>query len=109
MKPFENIVGKGENAGNQHFLLFQQYFFRYQRQVRLFHQRLNYYLRVVSIFKRQHFASVLTLSPSQVLDSIKLKELADDNFKFDKIADSPPNGEKALWKKEKFRTIFPFS
>ena len=21
-KPFENIVGKGENAGNQHFLLF---------------------------------------------------------------------------------------
>ena len=25
-KPFENIVGKGENAGNQHFLLFQQCF-----------------------------------------------------------------------------------
>ena len=25
-KPFENIVGKGENAGNQHFLLFSQYF-----------------------------------------------------------------------------------
>ena len=22
--PFENIVGKGENAGNQHFLLFPQ-------------------------------------------------------------------------------------
>ena len=22
----ENIVGKGENAGNQHFLLFLQYF-----------------------------------------------------------------------------------
>ena len=22
----ENIVGKGENVGNQHFLLFQQYF-----------------------------------------------------------------------------------
>ena len=22
----ENTVGKGENAGNQHFLLFQQYF-----------------------------------------------------------------------------------
>ena len=26
MKPFENIVGKGENGGNQHFLLFQQCF-----------------------------------------------------------------------------------
>ena len=25
-RPFENIVGKGENAGNQHFLLFPQCF-----------------------------------------------------------------------------------
>ena len=25
-KPFENIAGKGENAGNQHFLLFTQCF-----------------------------------------------------------------------------------
>ena len=25
-KPFENMVGKGENAGNQHFLLFPQCF-----------------------------------------------------------------------------------
>ena len=25
-KPFENIVGKGENAGNQHFLLLPQCF-----------------------------------------------------------------------------------
>ena len=25
-KPFENIVGKGENAGNQHFLLFPTMF-----------------------------------------------------------------------------------
>ena len=28
-KPFENIVGKGENAGNQHFLLFPQCFLSY--------------------------------------------------------------------------------
>ena len=27
--PFENIVGKGENAGNPHFLLFPQYFLPY--------------------------------------------------------------------------------
>ena len=26
MKAFENIVWKGENGGNQHFLLFPQYF-----------------------------------------------------------------------------------
>ena len=31
-KPFENIMGKGENAGNQHFLLFPQYFLPYQKQ-----------------------------------------------------------------------------
>ena len=29
-KAFENIVGKGENAGNQHFLLFPQCFQPYQ-------------------------------------------------------------------------------
>ena len=31
MKPFENIVGKGENAGDQHFLLFQQCFLPVQK------------------------------------------------------------------------------
>ena len=31
-KPSENIVGKGENAGNQHFLLFPQCFLPDQRQ-----------------------------------------------------------------------------
>ena len=33
---FENIVGKGENAGNQHFLLFPQCFLPYQREKSLF-------------------------------------------------------------------------
>ena len=33
---FENIMGKGENAGNQHFLLFPQCFLSYQRQKLLF-------------------------------------------------------------------------
>ena len=31
-KSFKNIVGKGENAGNQHFLLFPQCYHPYQRQ-----------------------------------------------------------------------------
>ena len=31
-KPFQNTVGKGENAGNQHFLLLPQCFLLYQRQ-----------------------------------------------------------------------------
>ena len=30
---FENIVGKGENAGNQHFLLFPQCFLPFQRLI----------------------------------------------------------------------------
>ena len=30
-RAFENIVGKGENAGNQHFLLFPQCFLPYHR------------------------------------------------------------------------------
>ena len=30
-KSFENIVGKGENAGNQHFLLFSQCFLPFQK------------------------------------------------------------------------------
>ena len=32
-RPFENIAGKGGNAGNQHFLLFPQSFIPYERQV----------------------------------------------------------------------------
>ena len=31
-KALENTVGKGENAGNQHFLLFQECFLLYQRE-----------------------------------------------------------------------------
>ena len=29
---FENILGKGENAGNQHFLPFPKYFLHFQKQ-----------------------------------------------------------------------------
>ena len=32
-KPFENIVRKRENAGNQHFLLFPQCFLSFQKQI----------------------------------------------------------------------------
>ena len=39
-KPFENIVGKGENAGNQHFLLFPQCFQTLPNQISNFHSHL---------------------------------------------------------------------
>ena len=35
-KPNKNIVGKGENAGNQHFLLFQQCFPPFDREIATF-------------------------------------------------------------------------
>ena len=35
-KPFENIVGKGENGGNQHFLLFPHCLLSYQKQKSFF-------------------------------------------------------------------------
>ena len=36
-RPFENIVRKGENAGNQHFLLFPQCFLPFLNQGIIFH------------------------------------------------------------------------
>ena len=33
MKPFENTVGKGENAGNQHFVLFPQCFLPFSKEI----------------------------------------------------------------------------
>ena len=33
-KPLENIVGKGENAGKQHFLLFPQFFLPCQKKIK---------------------------------------------------------------------------
>ena len=35
-KPFENIVGKGENAGNQYFFLLPQYFLPSQNKFQFF-------------------------------------------------------------------------
>ena len=35
-KGFENILGKGEIAGNQHFLLFPQCFLPFQAQISIF-------------------------------------------------------------------------
>ena len=35
-KPFENTVGKRENASNQHFLLYPQCFLPYQRKIASF-------------------------------------------------------------------------
>ena len=51
-RPFENIVGRGEKAGNQHFLLFAQCFLPYQtdEQFLLFQQCFLPFLRTFCHF-----------------------------------------------------------
>ena len=41
-KAFENIVGKGENAGHQHFFLFPLCFLFYQKQIPSFKAHLTH-------------------------------------------------------------------
>ena len=48
-KPFENIVGKGENAGNQHFLFFPQCFLHFSKQISIFQSHLLCRLQILSI------------------------------------------------------------
>ena len=38
-KTFENVVGKGENAANQHFLLFLQRFIPFQKKIAPFERK----------------------------------------------------------------------
>ena len=40
-KPFENIVRTGEDAGNQHFLLFPQCFLPFPKQISIFDSHSN--------------------------------------------------------------------
>ena len=58
-KPFENIMGKGENAGNQHFLPFPQCFLPYQRQESSFELHLPYPLQMLSIWSRTKFCRLV--------------------------------------------------
>ena len=55
-KPLENIVGKGENAGNQHFLLFPQCFLLFPIQILIFQSPLFCHLQVLSIWTSLNFA-----------------------------------------------------
>ena len=44
---FENIVGKGENAGNQHFLLFPQCILPFPNQILIVHLELFCHLQML--------------------------------------------------------------
>ena len=49
-KPFENIVGKGENAGNQHFPLFPQCFLPFPKQISIFQPNVICLLQMLLIW-----------------------------------------------------------
>ena len=56
---FEYIVGKGENAVKQHFLLFPQCFIPYQRQKLSFQQNKIYRLQMLSTWTRLEFCRLV--------------------------------------------------
>ena len=52
---FGNIVGKGEKAGNQHFLLFPQCLVSFTKQIPNFQSLLFCHLHMLSIWTSQKF------------------------------------------------------
>ena len=56
MKPFKNIVEKGENAGNQHFLLFPQCFLPVPKQISIFQ---SFILSSANAFNLDPFLNLL--------------------------------------------------
>ena len=78
IKPFENIVGKGEDLSNRHFILFPQCFPPHLRQeasfsvskcfeFSRFDKKLNF-CHTISAFKPD----------GKIVDWYKLKKIADD-------------------------------
>ena len=57
--PFENNVGKGENTGDQHFLLFPQCFLPYQSEKSAFWQNLICHLQMLSIWLGPKFCHLV--------------------------------------------------
>ena len=80
---FENIVGNGENAGNQHFLLFPQCFLFYQRQKYYFVVQFVVYKCFPFDLVQNFVVGQLSLSGKKILKTVKKKEKqyrAPDNF-----------------------------
>ena len=74
-RPFENIVGKGENAGKQLFFLFPQCFQPVRKQVSVFQSHLFCCLQMFSIL-----TSLNTLSNNKIWALTKLKAFADNKL-----------------------------
>ena len=73
-KAFGNIVGKGENAGNQHFLLFLQCFMSYPKRAYFFPEAHSICcLRMVSTLTCLEFCRGVKGYP-------KVKQTADEKI-----------------------------
>ena len=90
----QNILGKGENADYQHFLLFPQCFQKapcFKVVKGRNHVVKSYPLtdnKILDWSKLKQIADdilncILPFSKRQILDSSKLKEFANDSFRFD--------------------------
>ena len=89
-----------KNAGNHHYLHFPQCFLLFQKQF----PRVELYFNLVG-------ECCNPFPKRQILDSSKLKELADDNCKFGKIGRRViPTGRKHCGKRRNcsLRAISPF-
>ena len=64
-KPFKNIVRKGENAANQHFLLFPQCFLPIPEQISFFHPYLFCRLQALSIWTSLEFCFLINPFPNK--------------------------------------------
>ena len=65
-KPVENIAGKGENAGNQHFLLFPQCFQAFPNQISILQSHLFCCLQMPSIWTSQKFCCLVKSEKSNI-------------------------------------------
>ena len=75
-RAFENIVGRGENAGNRHFLLFPQCFLLFQNTEIII--CVTFILLYANAFNLDQ-SKILSFGKELTLFS-KLNIFADDNF-----------------------------
>ena len=84
MEAFENILGKGENAGNQHFLLIPKCFLPFPKQISIFGSHLFCFLQMLSIWTSLDFSlfgkwlnlSTWPLSSAENYTGVKLKNIS---------------------------------
>ena len=110
-KPFKHIEGKGENAGNQHFLLFPQCFLPFPIQISSFHSHIFRLLHMLPIWTSLKICRLVKryVPHDKILDLVTSKKFAEKNvteiliYVFDRVENISEKGKMLL------NLIFPFS